>query len=76
MKRKIDLSAPIDRGDGIHQSKVELDYVYIHDDSFSVYTKQGNVVIFKMNPARQAFVDMLEDAVKNRLERNTIEEED
>lgn len=68
MKRKLDLATAFDRGDGFYQSKVELDYIYVHDDSFTVYTKQGNSIPFPMNAARQAFLEKLEDAVKEKLE--------
>lgn len=70
MKRQLDLAAPFDRGNGLSQSKVELDYIYIHDDSFTVFTKQGNSISFPMNAQRQAFVEKLEDAVKDHLEQS------
>lgn len=68
MKRKLDLVTPITRADGLTQSKVELDYVYIHEESITVYTKQGNTVTLAMTPALQDFVDKLEDKVKSKLE--------
>ena len=68
MKRKLDLSSPIDRGNGLQQNKVEIDYIYVHDDSLDVYTKQGNTISIPMNPARQTFIEKLEDAIKAKLE--------
>ena len=66
--RILDLSAAPQRNDGLVQNKVELNYIYIHDDHLTVYTKQGNVLNFPINANRQLFIDRLEDAVKNRLE--------
>lgn len=68
MKRKLDLATPITRDDGMSQTKVELDYVYIHEDKLTVYTKQGNAVTLAINPVLQDFVDKLEDKVKAKLE--------
>jgi hypothetical protein len=68
MKRIMDLAISIDRGNGLQQSKVELDYLYIHNDSITVYTKQGNTVTISMNLALEKFVEKLEDVVKEKLE--------
>lgn len=68
MKRKLDLTTPIDRGDGLQQTKVEIDYIYVHDDSLTVYTKQGNSININMTPAMDNFIEKLEDKLKEKLE--------
>jgi hypothetical protein len=68
MKRKLDLATPIDRGNGLQQTKVEIDYIYVHDDSLTVYTKQGNSISLPMTPTRQGYLEKLEDAIKEKLE--------
>lgn len=67
MKRKMDLVTPIVRGDGLTQSKVEIDFLYIHDDHLMVYTKQGNNVRLEISDKMQAFIDKLEDKVLEKL---------
>jgi hypothetical protein len=68
MKRQLDLSAPIDRGNGLQQTKLEIDYIYVHDDSVAVYTKQGNSIVINMTPAMDKFIEKLEDVIKEKLE--------
>jgi hypothetical protein len=68
MKRQLDLSVPISRGNGLQQTKVEIDYIYVHDDSVTVYTKQGNSIVINMTPAMDKFIEKLEDAIKEKLE--------
>lgn len=68
MKRKLTLNNPIDRGDGLQQSKVEIDYIYVHDDYLAVHTKQGNVVHLEMTSLREKIVEKIEDDIKEKLE--------
>jgi hypothetical protein len=68
MKRQLELSKPIDRGNGLQQAKVEIDYIYVHEDSVTVYTKQRNSIAINMTPAMDNFIEKLEDKLKEKLE--------
>ena len=67
-KRKLALSGAINLGNGVQQTNVEINYIYVNDDSLTIYTKQGNVIELPMNAARQLFIDKIEDALKSKLE--------
>jgi hypothetical protein len=67
-KRRLNLATPFPRDNGMTQTQVELDYIYIHDDHIAVFTKQGNVISLPITPGRQTMIDNLEDAIKARLD--------
>lgn len=71
-KRKLNLNAPVDRGNGLNQTQVELDYAYFHEDTITVYTKQGNVINVPINPQRQNLINNLEDAAKASIEGTPV----
>ncbi len=68
MKRQLDLPTPKELGDGITQTKVEINYVYFLPAEFVVYTKQGNVVHIPVDVGGQGFIEKLENAVVAALQ--------
>jgi hypothetical protein len=63
-KRSLTLTNPKDRGNGLTQTKIELNYAYINSDSFTVYTVQGNTITVPFDVPLQNFLIALEDAAK------------
>lgn len=68
MKRKMELCEAIDRVDGLSQCAFEINYIYVHDDTLNVFTKQGNSVSIDITKEMQSTLESIEDAVKHKLE--------
>ncbi len=62
------LTKVLDISNGLQQTKITIDYIYVYEDRVNIHTKQGNILPVPMNSYLQAFLDTVGTASKVVLE--------
>jgi len=74
MRREMNLTAPINRADGLTQSKVKVDSIHFRDDKIIVRTAQRNSIALNYTPARAKFLENIEDKIAAILSGTEVED--
>jgi hypothetical protein len=64
MKQNMLLDNPVDRGNGLTQTHLLVDYIYVLDNSLRFHSVQGNAIEIPLDVTLQGYLTAIENAAK------------